>query len=148
MRPCPRRVERRLKSTPRCVGNGLQGFQTPIADDSFVVDGMGAMGRTHTERGLTYYEVALSGHRCVHAARLMLYPFQVPDMFLRVMQRPRVFSKGERSIFYGRMMLSKLTMSMYLGRVSNHVVLDGLPQDTINHRIWGPSVPASIHTSG
>ncbi|KAI0773570.1 alpha/beta-hydrolase [Fomes fomentarius] len=42
--------------------NGLQGFQTPIQNDSFVVDGMGALGHTHTERGLTYYEVALSGH--------------------------------------------------------------------------------------
>ena len=45
--------------------SGHQGFQTPIADDSFLVDGIGALGRTHTERGLTYYEVALSGHMCV-----------------------------------------------------------------------------------
>ena len=43
----------------------MQGFQTPIQNDSFVVDGMGALGRTHTERGLTFYEVALSGHMCV-----------------------------------------------------------------------------------
>ncbi|KAF8120710.1 Alpha/Beta hydrolase protein [Boletus edulis] len=42
--------------------NGLQGFQTPIANDSFVVDGVGAYGNMHSERGLTYYEVALSGH--------------------------------------------------------------------------------------
>ncbi|KAJ7618473.1 alpha/beta-hydrolase [Roridomyces roridus] len=42
--------------------NGLQGFQTPIANDSFIVDGVGALGTTHTERGLTYYEVELSGH--------------------------------------------------------------------------------------
>ncbi|TFK88356.1 alpha/beta-hydrolase [Polyporus arcularius HHB13444] len=42
--------------------NGQQGFQTPIKNDSFVVDGMGALGQTHTERGLTYFEVALSGH--------------------------------------------------------------------------------------
>jgi carboxypeptidase D len=42
--------------------NGLQGFQTPIADDSFIVDGVGAYGTMHSERGLTYYEVALSGH--------------------------------------------------------------------------------------
>ncbi|KZS90898.1 alpha/beta-hydrolase [Sistotremastrum niveocremeum HHB9708] len=41
---------------------GMQGFQTPIEDDSFVVDGMGVMGTTHTERGLTYFEVVLSGH--------------------------------------------------------------------------------------
>ncbi|KAG1800313.1 Alpha/Beta hydrolase protein [Suillus plorans] len=42
--------------------NGLQGFQTPIADDSFIIDGVGAYGSMHSERGLTYYEVALSGH--------------------------------------------------------------------------------------
>ena len=45
--------------------NGQKGFQTPIANDSFLVDGIGALGRTHTERGLTYYEVALCGHMCV-----------------------------------------------------------------------------------
>ncbi|KAG1897584.1 Alpha/Beta hydrolase protein [Suillus fuscotomentosus] len=42
--------------------NGLQGFQTPIADDSFIVDGVGAFGTMHSERGLTYFEVVLSGH--------------------------------------------------------------------------------------
>ncbi|EIW62224.1 alpha/beta-hydrolase [Trametes versicolor FP-101664 SS1] len=42
--------------------NGLQGFQTPIQNDSLIVDGMGALGTSHSERGLTYYEVALSGH--------------------------------------------------------------------------------------
>ncbi|KAG1768812.1 Alpha/Beta hydrolase protein [Suillus occidentalis] len=42
--------------------NGLQGFQTPITQDSFIVDGVGAYGTMHSERGLTYYEVALSGH--------------------------------------------------------------------------------------
>ncbi|KAI0687232.1 Alpha/Beta hydrolase protein [Earliella scabrosa] len=42
--------------------NGLQGFQTPIEVDTLIVDGMGALGQTHTERGLTYVEVALSGH--------------------------------------------------------------------------------------
>ncbi|KAF9050779.1 alpha/beta-hydrolase [Hymenopellis radicata] len=41
---------------------GLQGFQTPIETDSFIVDGVGALGNTHSERGLTYVEVALSGH--------------------------------------------------------------------------------------
>ncbi|KAJ7667096.1 alpha/beta-hydrolase [Mycena rosella] len=44
------------------IRNGLQGFQTPIANDSFLVDGMGALGTAHTERGLTFLEVALSGH--------------------------------------------------------------------------------------
>ncbi|THH29556.1 hypothetical protein EUX98_g4633 [Antrodiella citrinella] len=42
--------------------NGLQGFQTPIQNDSFVVDGVGALGTSHIERGLAYIEVALSGH--------------------------------------------------------------------------------------
>lgn len=46
-------------------GHGLQGFQTSIKEDTFIVDGMGALGRMHSERGLTYYEVALSGHMCV-----------------------------------------------------------------------------------
>ncbi|RPD60583.1 alpha/beta-hydrolase [Lentinus tigrinus ALCF2SS1-7] len=41
---------------------GLQGFQTPIQADSFLVDGIGALGTVHEERGLTYYEVSLSGH--------------------------------------------------------------------------------------
>ena len=46
------------------IGNSLQGFQTPIVEDSFIVDGMGgvSLGNVHSERGLTYYEVALSGH--------------------------------------------------------------------------------------
>ena len=52
--------------------SGKQGFQKPIADDSFLVDGIGALGRTHTERGLTYYEVALSGHMCVHPQYVFL----------------------------------------------------------------------------
>ncbi|KIJ12916.1 hypothetical protein PAXINDRAFT_136623 [Paxillus involutus ATCC 200175] len=42
--------------------NGLQGFQTPISNDSFIVDGVGAYGNMHSERGLTYFEVVLSGH--------------------------------------------------------------------------------------
>jgi len=42
--------------------NGLQGFQTPIVNDSFIVDDVGAYGNMHSERGLTYYEVDLSGH--------------------------------------------------------------------------------------
>ncbi|KAI0655251.1 alpha/beta-hydrolase [Cubamyces menziesii] len=41
---------------------GKQGFQKPIQNDSLIVDGMGALGTAHSERGLTYYEVALSGH--------------------------------------------------------------------------------------
>ena len=42
--------------------NGKQGFQTPIQGDSFLVDGVGALGTSHTERGLSYFEVELAGH--------------------------------------------------------------------------------------
>lgn len=42
--------------------NGTQGFQSPIANDSFIINGVGALGTAHTERGLTYIEVELSGH--------------------------------------------------------------------------------------
>jgi hypothetical protein len=38
--------------------NGKQGFQKPIKSDSFLVDGVGT---SHTERGLSYFEVELSG---------------------------------------------------------------------------------------
>jgi carboxypeptidase D len=41
---------------------GKQGFQKQIAEDSFLVDGVGAMGTSHVERKLAYVEVALSGH--------------------------------------------------------------------------------------
>lgn len=41
---------------------GKQGFQTPIAADTFKIDGVGSLGTSHTERGLTYLEVELSGH--------------------------------------------------------------------------------------
>lgn len=44
------------------LGGGMQGFQQPILNDSFIVDGVGALGNMHSERGLTYVEVALSGH--------------------------------------------------------------------------------------
>lgn len=54
--------EKKKKPTSFVPGNGLQGFQTPIANDSFIVDGVGAFGSMHSERGLTYYEVDLSGH--------------------------------------------------------------------------------------
>lgn len=41
---------------------GAQGFQQPIANDSFIVDGIGAYGTSHTERGLTYVEMVITGH--------------------------------------------------------------------------------------
>jgi carboxypeptidase D len=44
------------------IGANKQGFQKSIADDSFLVDGVGALGSMHSERGLTYVEVELAGH--------------------------------------------------------------------------------------
>ncbi|KAG8806089.1 hypothetical protein FRC17_005184 [Serendipita sp. 399] len=41
---------------------GHQGFQKPLKQDSFLVDGFGATGSVQSERKLTYYEVVLSGH--------------------------------------------------------------------------------------
>ncbi|KAA1470650.1 alpha/beta-hydrolase [Dentipellis sp. KUC8613] len=41
---------------------GAQGFQTPIQDESFSVDGMGVYGNMHQERNLTYVEFYFSGH--------------------------------------------------------------------------------------
>ncbi|KAH9175718.1 alpha/beta-hydrolase [Lactarius sanguifluus] len=41
---------------------GMQGFQQPIATDSFIVDGVGSLGNMHTERGLAYVEISLAGH--------------------------------------------------------------------------------------
>ncbi|KAF8604918.1 alpha/beta-hydrolase [Ceratobasidium sp. AG-I] len=41
---------------------GKQGFQTPIKDESFVIEGFGVLGRMHQERKLTYVEVDLAGH--------------------------------------------------------------------------------------
>ena len=42
-------------------GAGKQGFQNGISKDSFIVDNVGALGNKHSERGLTYVEVSLSG---------------------------------------------------------------------------------------
>lgn len=41
---------------------GKQGFQHAPKPDSFIVDGMGALGTVQNERKLGYYEVFLSGH--------------------------------------------------------------------------------------
>ena len=43
-------------------GGGKQGFQRAPEPDSFVIEGMGAMGTVQNERKLGYYEVVLSGH--------------------------------------------------------------------------------------
>jgi carboxypeptidase D len=44
------------------IGGGLQGFHIPIVQDSFVVDGIGALGNKQSERNLTYVEISLAGH--------------------------------------------------------------------------------------
>ncbi|KAH9050154.1 hypothetical protein EDB84DRAFT_1451223 [Lactarius hengduanensis] len=41
----------------------MQGFQKPLLNDSFIFDGMGALGRTQSERGLTHVEISLAGHQ-------------------------------------------------------------------------------------
>ncbi|KAG8793197.1 hypothetical protein FRC12_003568 [Ceratobasidium sp. 428] len=41
---------------------GKQGFQTPIKDESFIIEGFGVLGAMHQERKLTYVEVDLAGH--------------------------------------------------------------------------------------
>jgi carboxypeptidase D len=46
----------------RFPGNGEQGFKNAPVPDSFILDGVGAMGITHTERGLTLYDVVVTGH--------------------------------------------------------------------------------------
>ncbi|KAH8833996.1 alpha/beta-hydrolase [Flagelloscypha sp. PMI_526] len=42
--------------------HGQQGFHNAPVADSFHVDGMGSQGTVQTERGLSYFEVKLSGH--------------------------------------------------------------------------------------
>ncbi|KAI0262574.1 alpha/beta-hydrolase [Gloeopeniophorella convolvens] len=42
--------------------HGLQGFRTPIQNESFTVKNMGVYGNMHQERGLTYVEFYYSGH--------------------------------------------------------------------------------------
>ncbi len=40
--------------------NGLQGFQTPIEDETFQLKDFGVFGNTHTERGLTCMSASIS----------------------------------------------------------------------------------------
>ncbi|KAI9466663.1 alpha/beta-hydrolase [Lactarius psammicola] len=56
---------------------GLQGFQNPPVDDSFIVDGVGALGKVQSERGLSYVEISLAGH---------MVPGQSPVASLQVMK--------------------------------------------------------------
>ncbi|KAH9046623.1 Alpha/Beta hydrolase protein [Lactarius hengduanensis] len=46
----------------RFEGGGKQGFQSAPKPDSFIVDGVGAFGTVQSERGLTFYELAITGH--------------------------------------------------------------------------------------
>ncbi|KAF8477756.1 Alpha/Beta hydrolase protein [Russula ochroleuca] len=41
---------------------GSQGFQKAPLPDSFILDGVGAAGTVQSERGLTFYELPLTGH--------------------------------------------------------------------------------------
>ncbi|KAH9997007.1 Alpha/Beta hydrolase protein [Russula vinacea] len=41
---------------------GAQGFQKAPLLDSFILDGVGAAGTVQSERGLTFYELPLTGH--------------------------------------------------------------------------------------
>ncbi|KAG6805848.1 hypothetical protein H0H87_003572 [Tephrocybe sp. NHM501043] len=66
--------------------NGQQGFQKPIADNSFIVDGVGSFGSAHTERGLTYVEVELSGHMYDGFTRLIVTPADASSFSLRIPQ--------------------------------------------------------------
>ena len=103
-------------------GGGKQGFQTPIQNDSFVVDGMGALGTTHTERGLTFYEVALSGHMCVAGSVRV----STGSLIIRNVAGSRNSRPGyvESSLQETIVCLTRLS---FPGGVPNHVVPHGLP---------------------
>ena len=59
---------------PVFEGGGKQGFQSAPSPDSFIVDEVGAFGTVQSERGLTFYEVAIAGHMyvaCLPSRRLV-----------------------------------------------------------------------------
>ncbi|KAJ3773603.1 alpha/beta-hydrolase [Lentinula raphanica] len=64
---------------------GLQGFQTPIANDSLIVGGV-SLGTSHTERNLTYVEVVQSGHMIPQFSPLAA--FQVMQFLLGFRDSP------------------------------------------------------------
>jgi carboxypeptidase D len=43
-------------------GGGEQGFQNAPVPDSLILDGVGAFGTVQSERGLTLYELPITGH--------------------------------------------------------------------------------------
>jgi len=71
--------------------NGAQGFQSkptapffvPYHDDPQIstIAGAGVFGTTHTERGLTYVGVDLSGHMVSEIVLFMLFPFPFPTIY-------------------------------------------------------------------
>ena len=63
---------------------GQQGFQKPIAVDSFLVDGVGAMGTSHLERKLAYVEVVLSGHTMVPVLASYVFPLSLRSWIANV----------------------------------------------------------------
>ena len=105
-----------------CAGNGLQGFQTPIQNDSFIVDGMGALGQTHTERGLTFYEVALSGHMCVAGSVRV----STRSLITRYVAGSRSSRLGYVESAMQETIVCRTRLS-FPGGVPNHVVPHGLP---------------------
>ncbi|KAH9978148.1 alpha/beta-hydrolase [Lactifluus volemus] len=64
---------------------GKQGFQTPMVPDSFIVDGVGALGSVQNERGLTYVEINQAGH---------MLPADKPQAAFQVMQYLMGFRKA------------------------------------------------------
>ncbi|KAF8671642.1 Alpha beta-hydrolase [Rhizoctonia solani] len=52
----------RSRHSRNMTWHGQQGFQQPIASESFIIEGFGILGAMHQERNLTYVEVDLSGH--------------------------------------------------------------------------------------
>ncbi|KAF8261908.1 Alpha/Beta hydrolase protein [Lactarius quietus] len=56
------------------------GIPAPIANDSFIVEDVGALGTMHSERGLTYVEVALAGHMVPQfSPKILEYLFGLRD---------------------------------------------------------------------
>jgi len=62
---------------------GQQGFQVPIPHDNFIVNSE-PVGHTHTERGLTYFEIPYSGHMVPQYAPVASFQTMQYLMGLRV----------------------------------------------------------------
>ena len=62
--------------------NGQQGFQTPIEDESFLVDNMGVFGNMHTERGLTcaFYPALIGAGRSSDGLNVQMSNSTIADI--------------------------------------------------------------------